>query len=89
MELESTADGASTWVHVDVREFHKHKDNSFFIREEKELMPQSLILFTKNLVLNIICTCNITNDTKQKENIRDSSILYTLNDATEALKNYI
>jgi hypothetical protein len=80
--LESAKIGATSWVHVDVREFEtKYKDNKFFIKDEKKLAEQTLINLANEVGLYNMCNCD--GDNKQYQN---NNNLFTEEDAKEALR---
>lgn len=49
--------GATSWVHVDVREFTNYKADDFYIKEKNLLAPKTLIQIAKELKLIDMCNC--------------------------------
>ncbi len=49
--------GATSWVHVDVREFTNYKTDDFYIKEKNLLAPKTLIQIAKELKLIDMCNC--------------------------------
>lgn len=57
MKFRNGDSGATSWVHVDVREFTNYKADDFYIKEKNLLAPKILIQIAKELKLIDMCNC--------------------------------
>lgn len=85
-KFKSGKKGADTWVHVDVRSFeNKYKDDTFFIKDEKEIVPQTIVKLANSLGLFTMTAC-IGKYKVDDQNTINSNTLFTIEDGKEALK---
>lgn len=56
-KFKNGASGATSWVHVDVREFTNYKADDFYIKEKNLLASKTLIQIAKELNLKDMCNC--------------------------------
>lgn len=52
-------EGATSWVHVDIREFETtYKASHFYIKSKSDLAKKSISDFAKDIGLKDLCLCN-------------------------------
>ncbi len=56
--LESTRTGATTWIHVDVREFdQEYLDDKYFVKNMSDVRGKNLIILANELGFEETCNC--------------------------------
>ena len=77
-KFKSGQQGATSWVHYDVRDFSsKYKNDKFFIKNISELIPTTMINLAQELGLSTTCSCKktIAPTSKLESNCQKCTIL--------------